>query len=130
MATLGYIIGESTPTIRYGFDVHHTIANNQLAELSTAQLLPLFLMINFAEAYRATKGWNEPGSQSLFRLRENYYRGDLGFDPLGLKPDTYQGFEDMQNGELNNGRLAMLAAAGMCIQEQVTGKGILESLGH
>ena len=28
MATVGYLIGESTPTIGYGMDVHHTIANN------------------------------------------------------------------------------------------------------
>lgn len=130
MATVGYIIGESTPTIFYGTDVHHTIANNQLAELPNGLLLPLFLGINFAEAYRATKGWVEPGSKSLFTIREYYYPGDLGFDPLGLKPsDTAKAFSDMQEGELNNGRLAMLAAAFMCVEEQVTGHGVLENLG-
>jgi hypothetical protein len=35
----------------------------------------------------------------------------------------------MQTKELSNGRLAMLAAAGMCVQEQINGKGILENLG-
>ena len=129
MATMGYLIGESTPTIFYGTDVHHTIANNQLAELPTGLLLPLFLGINFAEAYRATKGWTEPGSKSLFTLRDTYYPGDLGFDPLGMKPTDPKAFSDMQDGELNNGRLAMLAAAVMCVQEQVTGHGILENLG-
>merc|ERR1712127_32251 len=129
MATIGYLIGESTPTIAYGTDVHHTIANNQLAEVSTGLLLPLFLAINFAEAYRASKGWVEPGSKSLFTLRDTYYPGDLGFDPLGLKPTDTQAFSDMQDGELNNGRLAMLAVAGMCVQEQVNGQGILENLG-
>merc|ERR1719158_889968 len=49
MATVGYIIGESTPTITYGMDIHHTIANNQLAEISLALTMPLFLAINFAE---------------------------------------------------------------------------------
>ncbi|KAL7540747.1 hypothetical protein ACHAXR_012986 [Thalassiosira sp. AJA248-18] len=129
MATVGYVIGESTPTIFYGTDVHHTIANNQLAELPTGLLLPLFLGINFAEAYRATKGWVEPGSGSLFTIRESYYPGDLGFDPLGLKPNDPKAFSDMQDGELNNGRLAMLAAAVMCVQEQVTGHTVLENLG-
>merc|ERR1739842_40498 len=130
MATVGYIIGESTPTIFYGTDVHHTIANNQLAELPNGLLLPFFLVINLAEAYRATKGWVEPGSKSLFAIREYYYPGDIGFDPLGLKPsDTTQAFVDMQEGELNNGRLAMLAAAFMCVEEQVTGHGVLENLG-
>jgi len=130
MATMGYLIGESTPTITYGMDVHHTIANNQLAEVSPAVLLPLFLAINFAEAFRASKGWVEPKKGALFTLRDNYYPGDLGFDPCNLKPTDAKEFSDMQDGELNNGRLAMLAAAGMCVQEQVTGQGILESLGY
>ncbi len=128
MATIGYIIGESTPTIAYGTDVHHTIANNQLSELPTTLTLPLFLGINFAEAYRASKGWVNPKEGSLFTLRDGYYPGDLGFDPLGLKPTDAQDFVKMQEGELNNGRLAMLAAAGMCAQEQATGHGILDSL--
>lgn len=129
MATVGYLVGESTPTIKYGMDVHHTIANNQLAEMSTSLLLPLFLTINFAEAFRASKGWVAPEKGALFTLRENYYPGDLGFDPLGLKPTDAKDFVNMQNGELNNGRLAMIAAAGMCVQEQVTGHGILENFG-
>jgi len=47
--------------------------------------------------------------------------GDFGFDPLGLKPKDAKGLMEMQNKELNNGRLAMLAAAGIVAQEQVTG---------
>ena len=35
----------------------------------------------------------------------------------------------MQAKELSNGRLAMIAVAGMCVQEQVNGKAILENLG-
>jgi len=35
----------------------------------------------------------------------------------------------MQTKELQNGRLAMLAAAGFLAQEAVDGKGILEHLG-
>merc|ERR1711966_544733 len=56
MATVGYLIGENTPTIAYGFDPP-TIAN-------------------------------------------------------------------MQTKELSNGRLAMIAAAGMCVQELVNGKPV------
>ena len=37
------------------------------------------------------------------------------FDPLGLKPKA------MQAKEINNGRLAMIAMAGMVVQELVTG---------
>ena len=37
-------------------------------------------------------------------LRESYLPGDLGFDPMGLKPKDEAGFLAMQNKELNNGR--------------------------
>merc|ERR1712025_1190915 len=126
MATIGYLIGESTPTITYGMDVHHTIANNQIPEVPGTVLFPFFLAINIAEALRASVGWVEPGMGNLFTLRESYYPGDLGFDPLGLKPSSAEAFANMQTKELNNGRLAMIAAAGMCVQEQVNGQGILE----
>ncbi len=129
MATLGYIIGESTPTITYGMDVHHTIANNQLPEIPGTVLFPFFLTINIVEALRASRGWVEPGLGPLFTLRENYYPGDIGFDPLGFKPKDAKEYADMQSKELSNGRLAMLAAAGMCVQEQINGQGILETLG-
>ena len=129
MATIGYIIGESTPTITYGFQIPHTIANNQIPEVPGTVLFPFFLAINIAEALRANIGWVEPGLGPLFTLRETYYPGDIGFDPLGLKPKDAAGFDKMQTKELNNGRLAMIAAAGMCVQEQINGKGILENLG-
>ena len=129
MATIGYIIGESTPTITYGMNIHHTIANNQIPEVPGTVLFPFFLAINIAEALRASTGWVEPGLGPLFTLRESYYPGDVKFDPLGLKPTDGAKFAQMQNRELSNGRLAMIAAAGMCVQEQINGKGILETLG-
>ena len=129
MATLGYIIGESTPTITYGMNVHHTIANNQLPEIAGTVIFPFWLAINISEALRANTGWVEPGLGPLFTLRESYYPGDIKFDPFGLKPTDAKEFANMQTKELNNGRLAMFAAAGMCAQELVNGKGILENLG-
>ena len=65
----------------------------------------------------------------MWSIRADYDNGDLGFDPAGLKPETAQDFANMQAKELSNGRLAMLAAAGFCVQEQVNGVGILENLG-
>jgi len=47
--------------------------------------------------------------------------GDLGFDPLGLKPKTDKEFLELQNKEINNGRLAMMAYAGIIGKELLTG---------
>ena len=126
MATVGYLLAENTPTIAYGFS-HPVIANNMVPDIPGTVLFPFFLAINIAEALRANAGWVEPGLGALFTLREKYYPGDLGFDPLGLKPKDAQGFASMQAKELSNGRLAMLAAAGMCAQELVTGQPLLGS---
>jgi len=46
--------------------------------------------------------------------------GDLGFDPLGLKPKQADAYLAMQNKEISNGRLAMLAVAGIIGAEQAT----------
>lgn len=53
--------------------------------------------------------------------------GDLGFDPLGLKPTDPETLEKVQLRELKNGRLAMLAIAGMLYTEYLTGNGVLEA---
>jgi len=55
-------------------------------------------------------------------IKKDHVAGDLGFDPLGLKPDTPAELKEMQTKELNNGRLAMIAIAGMIVQEGVTGQ--------
>lgn len=54
--------------------------------------------------------------------------GDIGFDPLGLKPKDAKEFAIIQTKEINNGRLAMLAVAGIIAQELINGKGVLENL--
>ena len=50
--------------------------------------------------------------------------GDLGFDPLGLKPTNDKDLKSMATKELNNGRLAMIGIAGMVAQELVSGMKI------
>jgi len=90
-------------------------------------LLPIFM----TETTRARKGWLEPDYSSdatsaatVRTLREDYTPGDLDFDPLGMKPKDAAGLLQMQNKEINNGRLAMLAVAGMVGQELETGLGL------
>ena len=41
-------------------------------------------------------------------IRSDFESGDLGFDPLGLKPTDPAELLAMQNKELNNGRLAII----------------------
>ena len=76
--------------------------------------------IFFSEFARARTGWVDPDIE-IRTLKENYLPGDLGFDPLGMKPKDEKGFLAMQNKELNNGRLAMIAIAGMTADELVSG---------
>lgn len=71
---------------------------------------------------------DDPNSALGARLRDDYYPGDLGFDPLRLKPKSENGFKIMQTKELQNGRLAMIAAIGMITQEQITHETIAETL--
>ena len=59
------------------------------------------------------------GSFSFQQLNENYYPGDVRFDPLGLKPSDPEEFALIQTKELQNGRLAMIGAMGMIVQELV-----------
>merc|ERR1712048_713290 len=60
--------------------------------------------------------------QFTFTMKSNRVPGDLGFDPLGLKPADENEFLELQNKELNNGRLAMIGIAGMIGQELATGQ--------
>merc|ERR1719201_277986 len=81
--------------------------------------------IGGAEQTRIAKGWQklDPETSTASQaLREGYYPGDLGFDPLGLKPSDPTEFRLMQEKELSHCRLAMIAAAGFLAQEAVTGQ--------
>ena len=130
MATVGYLAQE---TIVGGGPFRITgPANDMLQQVPLIPFVVLSVTIGTAEVYRARRGWVEPkfkiGSNTLFTLRDTYYPGDLGFDPLGLKPTDDYEYQKMQTKELSNGRLAMLGWAGMCAQELMNHKTIGETL--
>lgn len=80
----------------------------------------------FIEYNTITKAYAEPSAVTgEGGLKEDYSPGDLGFDPLNIKPKTEADFETMQTKELNNGRLAMIGIAGMLVQELINPADIL-----
>ena len=84
----------------------------------------LAIVIGSIELNRALVGWTSPDDvySSGLTLKEEYYPGDVGFDPLGLKPEDAEEFATMQTKELQNGRLGMLAVAGFVAQELTNAK--------
>mmetsp|Transcript_29872 Transcript_29872/g.45816 ORF Transcript_29872/g.45816 Transcript_29872/m.45816 type:complete len:273 (+) Transcript_29872:275-1093(+) len=128
IAAVGYLAGEAIPG---PFGITGP-ANDQLQQMPLPAFIFLTLGIGAAELKRATIGWvepkYEPGSRTLWTLRDNYYPGDVGFDPLNFKPTDPKAFADMQTKELQNGRLAMLGVAGMCSQELVNHKTIMATI--
>jgi light-harvesting complex I chlorophyll a/b binding protein 1 len=89
----------------------------------------LSILIGAFELNRALKGWKSMDSKTFQDLKDNYYPGDVGFDPLGLKPADGEEFLQMSTKELQNGRLAMLGVAGMVAQELLNGKEIFVNAG-
>ena len=125
LAVVGFLVGESFNPL-FGGSITG-LAINQFQQVPAGFEAVVVLAIGIAEAGRANKGWVEPGD-ALFKLRPNYTPGDLGFDPLGLKPTNAAELKDISTKEINNGRLAMLAIAAFVAQEEVSGLSILDQL--
>merc|ERR1712166_416859 len=119
LAVLGYLVGENFHPF---FDGAITgPANTHLGQVQeSAPFFFAFLASSIlaAELNRAKSGWEEPVKAMSYNsdneikgtfgalLRDDYYPGDIGFDPLGLKPSDAKEFADIQTKELQNGRLA------------------------
>merc|ERR1711966_193425 len=132
LAVIGFLVGESVEGSSFLFDAQITgPAISHPAQIPDGWDALIITMIGAAEAQRAQIGWVDPADASYDQpglLRDDYYPGDIGFDPLGIKPDDQEELDIMITKELQHGRLAMLAAAGFLAQEAVDGKGILEHL--
>jgi hypothetical protein len=132
LATVGFLAGEWVEGKSFLWDASvKGPAITHLAQVPAGFWLSLLFGISMVEYQRAKIGWVEPENVPVDQaglLREEYYPGDIGFDPLNLKPSDPAEFDILATKELQNGRLAMLAAAGFMAQELVNGKGILENL--
>jgi len=133
LAAVGFLVGEKVEGSSFLFDAQISgPAITHLSQVPAGFWLALTIAIGAAEQYRATVGWVEPENVPFDQpglLREGYIPGDIGFDPLGLKPEDAEELKLMQTKELQNGRLAMLATAGFMAQELADGKGIFEHFG-
>merc|ERR1719389_970126 len=124
LASLGFLVQEK---------FHPLFSGDGGPAIDQIPVLPVWLWvvmiggIGAAESKRIAVGWAEvPEQDSKGRsgfqggLKESYYPGDLGFDPLGIKPEDPAEFRLMQEKELSHCRLAMIAAAGFLAQETVS----------
>jgi len=120
LASLGFLVGEQFhPLFGGDIDVPSYLAFQQtpletfwpavVAAIAIPEVLSVFT-------------FQDPSKGETWAMKTDHVPGDLGFDPLGLKPKDPKEFTKMQTKELNNGRLAMIAAAGMIAQEYVTGQ--------
>jgi len=124
LAALGILVGEQFhPLFGGDIDVPAAFAFQQTP--LEAFWPAVVAAIAIPEIY-SVFSFKEPGLKSAnqWTIREDHEPGNLGFDPLGLKPTDPKELKEMQTKELNNGRLAMIAAAGMIAQELATGQKI------
>jgi len=134
LAALGFIVGEQLEDFPafYNLDGHITgpaIYQFQQVEARGGVFWePLLIAIGLAESWRVAVGWANPKGVGFNSLKDDYSPGELGFDPLGLRPDDEEEWKVLQTKEINNGRLAMIAIAAFVAQELVEKSEIFEHL--
>merc|ERR1719453_491922 len=126
LAALGFLVGEQFhPLFGGNINVPSYIAFQETPLEKFWYIVSVAIAI--PEVLFAIPTFKEPVTDGTYRDPDTWTMkedgrvpGDLGFDPLGLKPKDPAGFLEMQNKEILNGRLAMIATAGMVAQELVT----------
>lgn len=138
LAVVGLLVTEEPIELHPLFEAYNKDIGPAIRHLDEVRAVsPFFfeilaVVIGSLELNRAVKGWAAPTSETIAgsgTLRADYFPGDIGFDPLNLKPDDPAAFAEISTKELQNGRLAMLGIAGMVAQELVNGKEIFVNLG-
>jgi len=119
LASVGLIVGENYHPL-FGGDIDFP---SYLAFQQTPlqQFWPaVVLAIAIPEIFSVLSFEPIPGGE-LWSIKQEHESGNLGFDPLDLKPTDPDELKEMQTKELTFGRVAMLATATMIVQELATG---------
>jgi hypothetical protein len=120
LASLGFLVGEKFHPLWGGnIDVPSYVA---FQETPLQAFWPAVVFLIALPEIFSVFTFNSPFGGEPWSIRSDHVAGDLDFDPLGLKPQDAAGLAEMQTKELNNGRLAMFAIAGMVAQELATGQ--------
>ena len=88
-------------------------------------LLGVFACSEVAQLLKAYEYPMEP--MKWFNMKEDHIPGDYSFDPLGLSNSSETLLEN-KRVEIFNGRVAMLAAFGILVQELCTDKTVIDTL--
>ena len=128
VAFVGFFVGEHGA--HQVLDVEPSLTHDALLMKTPGLLLgALATVVGVCEAYRAARGWVTPETpEQMWEMRDSYYPGDIGFDPLRLAPNDTAGFAAMATRELQHGRLAMIAFMGLVAQEYATHETVSDSL--
>jgi hypothetical protein len=126
VAALGFLVQENFHPVfpDVGGPAARQLDTVLQTEAGQGIMASLLFGVMLTEITRARIGWMPP-DEAMQTLRPEYVPGELGFDPLGMAPKTEAEMLSMKNKELNNGRLAMIALAGICAQEVITGTELL-----
>jgi len=126
LAAVGILVGEYVEGSSFLFDASITgPAINHFQQVPPPFWYALGVVIFIGEATRVQRGWADPFTSDLFTLRDDYVPGEIGFDPLGLCPNSSDElYLDYKLKELSHGSLAMVATAIMVSKELVTGNKI------
>ena len=130
LAFLGVLFGERFPLL-----LGHRISGPAIYQFQQADHVLWAFSANVlglcavVETVNILRGWQSidetlEESDGVAKLKDGYENGDLAFDPLDLRPTKPKALLRLKNKELNNGRLAMLAIAGIVAQELVTGNKV------
>merc|ERR1719478_1942942 len=95
LASLGFLVGEQFhPLFGGSIDVPSYIA---FQETPLQTFWPaVILVISIAEVF-SVFSFQSPFGGEPWTIRSDYANGDLGFDPLGLKPTNPAELKEMQN---------------------------------